>query len=62
MKSITTVLRDAIRSDSQSLRKSAAAIGCDHNTLARFERGEISVRLELAEKIAAHYGLKIIVK
>lgn len=54
---MSELLRQAIR-EAPSIRSVARATGLDHASLIRFERGEQSLRLDLAEKLAAHFGIE----
>ena len=55
-RSISGVLRQAI-SEADSIRGVARATGLSHASLVRFVNGERSLRLDLADKVAAHLGI-----
>lgn len=53
---LTTLLRESLAA-SHSLRAVARETGLDHASLIRFVRGEQSIRLDLADRLAAHFGI-----
>ena len=53
---MTTLLRRALL-DCDSLNAVQKATGVKRQSLAKFMRGEQSLRLDLAEKVAAHFGI-----
>jgi plasmid maintenance system antidote protein VapI len=54
---MTELLREAL-GDAQSLYAVAKATGLQKASLIRFLRGETSLRLDLADKLAAHFGIE----
>lgn len=52
-------LRQAIRASGQSLGQLAEATGVHKAQLSRFLRGERSLRLDAAEKMCDHLGLRL---
>ena len=53
---MTELLRKAL-ADADSLRAVERATGVKRQSLMKFIRGEQSIRLDLADKLAAHFGL-----
>jgi plasmid maintenance system antidote protein VapI len=56
-KTMTELLREAL-AEADSVRAVAKATGLEHASLARFVNGEQSLRLDLADKLAAHLGIE----
>jgi plasmid maintenance system antidote protein VapI len=56
---MTVLLRKAI-ADSDSLRSTAKAAGVEHSSLVRFVSGRQSLRLDLADKLAAYFGIECV--
>ena len=54
---MTELLRRAI-ADADSMRAVAKAVGMNHASLVRFVAGTSSLRLDLADKLAAHFGIE----
>lgn len=54
---MTVLLREAL-AEAESIRGVAKATGLDHASLLRFLSGERSLRLDLADKLAAHFGIE----
>lgn len=54
---MTELLRQAIR-ESPSLRALYLATGVDRAALRRFRDGETSLRLDIADRLAAHFGIE----
>lgn len=54
---MTQVLKQAIHDSEQSIYAIAMATGLEQSSLRRFMWGETSLRLDLADKLAAHLGL-----
>ena len=54
---MSELLRQAL-AEADSIRGVARAAGLDHASLIRFARGESSLRLDLADKLAAHFGIE----
>lgn len=57
-KSLSDVLRAELRRE-ESLNAVAKATGLTRQSLSRFMRAERSLRLDLADKLAAHFGLQL---
>jgi plasmid maintenance system antidote protein VapI len=55
-KTMTQLLREAL-AEADSIRGVAKATGLTHVSLVRFANGEQSLRLDLADKLAAHFGV-----
>lgn len=55
-KTMTHLLREAL-AEADSIRAVAKENGLDHSSLVRFANGEQSLRLDLADKLAAHFGI-----
>jgi hypothetical protein len=56
-KTMTELLRKAL-ADAESLRGVASATGLTVQSLSMFARGKQSLRLDLADKLAAHFRIK----
>ena len=56
---ITEVLRAAIDQSGLTLYRIGKAAGVDTASLRRFARGDMSVRLDKADKLAAYFGLRL---
>ena len=56
---MTAGLLKAIQASGQSLYSIAAATGIDKSALGRFVAGKQSLRLDVADKLAAHFKLKL---
>ena len=54
---MTELLREAL-SEAASIRGVAKATGLDHSSLVRFVNGEQSLRLDLADRLAAHFEIQ----
>jgi hypothetical protein len=57
---LTDVLRAAIRQSGLTCYRIAKATGIDQANLGRFIRGELSVRLDKADRLAAYLGLHLV--
>jgi transcriptional regulator with XRE-family HTH domain len=57
--SLTDTLRAAIRQSGLTNYRIAKATGIDEANLGRFARGELSIRLDKADKLAAYLGLRL---
>ena len=57
--SIRDGLRRAIRESGLALLRIAADTGVERASISRFVRGERSLRLDMADKLAAYFGLKL---
>ena len=55
---MTELLREALR-QAPSIRAVAKATGLDHASLFRFMNEQQSLRLDLAERLAEHFGIEI---
>ena len=56
---LTDVLRAAIQRSGLTYYRIAKATGIDEANLARFARGELSIRLDKADRLAAYLGLRL---
>ena len=54
---MTELLRQALR-DADSIRAVAKATGLKHPSLVRFVNGRQSLRLDLADRLAAYFGIE----
>lgn len=54
---LSLMLRQALR-DANSVRAVARATGLTHPALIRFMRGDQSLRLDLAERLADYFGIE----
>ena len=54
---MTKLLRQALR-EAETLSAVERATGLKRQALAKFMRGEQSLRLDLADKLAAHFGIE----
>ena len=54
---MTELLRQAI-AESDSFRAIETATGVKRQSLMKFVRGEQSLRLDMADKLAAHFGIE----
>ena len=57
---MTEVLRRAIRDSGLTMLKIAEDTGIQRASLIRFARGDQSLRLDVADKLAAYFGLSLI--
>jgi transcriptional regulator with XRE-family HTH domain len=57
---LTDVLRAAIQQSGLTVYRIGKATGIDAANLGRFVRGELSVRLDKADKLAAYLGLRLV--
>lgn len=55
---MSDILRRALQ-EAESLRSVSVATGLDRASLRRFRDGEGSLRLDLADRLAAHFGVKV---
>ena len=55
---MTALLREAIAESGESFREIERQTGLKRQAVVKFARGEQSLRLDLAEKLAAHYGIE----
>jgi plasmid maintenance system antidote protein VapI len=56
-KTMTELLRQAL-SEAESLRAVERETGVKRQSVMKFIRGEQSLRLDLADKLAAHFGIE----
>ena len=56
---ITTALRQAILDSGLPLLRLANETGVQRASLSRFVRGKNSLRLDVADKLAAYFGLEL---
>jgi plasmid maintenance system antidote protein VapI len=56
---ITDVLRQAVLDSGLPLLRSANETGVQRASLSRFVRGKNSLRLDVADKLAAYFGLEL---
>ena len=59
MKTIEDQLRKAIKDSPENQRASALGAGVDVGVVSRFVRGERTISLETAAKLAAYLGLNL---
>lgn len=59
-KSMTEALRQCIVESSEAYSALERATGVKRASIMRFVRGETSLRLDLADKLAAHFGLEVV--
>lgn len=59
---MTADLLKSIKQSDQSLCSIAAVTGVDKAALGRFVAGKQSLRLNIADKLAAHLGLELVKK
>jgi len=56
---MTTALLAALAETKESLRAIAAGSGVNHVSILKFKRGEQSLRLDHADKLAAYLGVRV---
>jgi plasmid maintenance system antidote protein VapI len=56
---LTDVLRAVIQNSGLTYYRIAKATGIDEANLGRFVRGELSMRLDKADRLAAYFGLRL---
>jgi transcriptional regulator with XRE-family HTH domain len=56
---LTGMLRAAIRRSGLTLYRIAKATDIDEGNLGRFARGDMSIRLDKADRLAAYLGLRL---
>lgn len=54
---MTELLRKALK-DAESVRAVARATGLDHASLLRFQSGQSSLRLDLADRLADYFEIE----
>lgn len=57
---ISDVLKRAILDSGQSLRSISIETGVQRTSILRFVHGELRLRLDLADALAAHFGLALV--
>lgn len=57
MKSMSEVIRKAILDSGRPLQQIAAGAGVERASLSRFVRGERTLRLDMADRLAIYFGL-----
>jgi transcriptional regulator with XRE-family HTH domain len=57
---LTDALRAAVEQSGLTGYRIALATGIDNSNLARFLRGELSLRLDKADRLAAYLGLQLV--
>ena len=55
---MTELLRQALSDTDQSIRGIARKTGLSHPGLLKFMRGDQSLRLDLADRLAEHFGIE----
>ena len=56
---MTDTLKQAIRESGLPLLTLAAETGIERTSLMRFARGDQSLRLDIADRLAAYFGLEL---
>jgi transcriptional regulator with XRE-family HTH domain len=56
---MTTALRKAIKESDDSFHELERQTGIKRQSLMKFARGEQSLRLDLADKLAEYFGLEV---
>jgi plasmid maintenance system antidote protein VapI len=56
---MTRLLREALAERGESLRAVADATGVNHVSILRFLAGKQSLRLDMADRLAVHFGIKV---
>lgn len=59
IQSITDALRDAINDSAIPSKTLARETGIPHPSIIRFRRGDQTIHLDAADKIAAYFGLEL---
>jgi plasmid maintenance system antidote protein VapI len=59
VKTISEVIRQAILDSGLPLQQIAERAGVERASLSRFVRGERSLRLDMADRLAAYFGLEL---
>ncbi len=55
---MTELIREALAEGKESIRAVARATGLDHASLVRFVNNKRSLRLDLADRLAEHFGIE----
>lgn len=58
-KTISAVLRRAIADSGMTYSELERATGVKRSSIMRFVRGDRSLRLDMADRLAAHFGLRV---
>ena len=56
---MTEALRRAVKDSGESLYAICKATGLNEDALSRFMRGQQSMRLDLADKLAGYFGIEV---
>lgn len=56
---MTEILRKAIRESGKSFKRMEADTGVKRQSMMKFVRGEQSLRLDIADKLAPYFGLEL---
>jgi transcriptional regulator with XRE-family HTH domain len=59
VKTMTEVLRQAVLASGLPLQQIAEAAGVERASLSRFVRGQRTLRLDMADRLAAYLGLEL---
>jgi plasmid maintenance system antidote protein VapI len=59
MATISETLRQAVRDSGLPLQQIAEAAGVERASLSRFIRGQRTLRLDMADRLAAYFGLQL---
>jgi plasmid maintenance system antidote protein VapI len=59
MASMSEILRQAVRDSGLPLLRIAQAAGVERASLSRFVRGERTLRLDMADRLAAYFKLEL---
>jgi plasmid maintenance system antidote protein VapI len=59
MRPIGEILRVAIQESGLSLQRLSELTGVERASLSRFVRGERTLRLDMAERLATYFGLEL---
>ncbi len=57
-KTLTDMLREALNTSTESLSHIARESGVEKASLVRFRRGDYSIRLDLADRLAEYFGIE----
>jgi plasmid maintenance system antidote protein VapI len=59
VKTMTEVIRRAVLDCGRPLQQVAEAAGIERASLSRFVRGQRTLRLDMADRLAAYFGLEL---
>ena len=62
MKTMTEALRCAISQSGESLQSLERLTGVQRRSISRFLRGDQSLRLDIADRLAVHFGITVYMK